>query len=248
MRGARGGWRWTDGAARSAVVLLTLLAPRPSPVAAQRPGAYAEHAVTTVAVRSGDSEAARTIVRQGRYELTLRADTLVVQAVALELATTTGDETIRHDTDGFVGGRWKLVRAGDGWRTVELPFVPAALEDVLDLAALMDDFFPPAPPMALPVGSTATAAGGRTWGRVPGDGEDARFAWTVDRTSDTSRVMADAMVAALHERIDERGEGRWSADGVVAWQRRTLTTSITEVAGRVIRARIDEEVRVARLP
>ncbi len=225
-----------------------LLALRPSPVAAQQPGTYTESTTTTVAVRSGDQEHARTIARSGTYRVTLRGDTLVVQATALDLATTTGDETVRHDTDGFVGGHWKLLARGDAWRVVAEPFVPAALAEIVDLAGLMGDYFPPAPPLALSVGLTAPGGDGRTWERLPGDGVVARLAWTRQRDIDTVRTMADSLGVAVHERVTERGEGSWTDGGVVGWSRRVTTTSDSRVAGRVISARVAEVVRVERVP
>lgn len=246
MRGVKGEGRWIAAATWRVAVPFTLLALRASPVAAQAPGTYVEHAVTTVAVRSADAEVTRTIVRDGRYAVTHRGDTVVVQAIAFDLATTTADETVRHDTDGFVGGRWKLLPATDGrWRVVETPFVPAALADVLDLAGLMADFFPPMPPAGLAVGDTA-AGPGLVWERLPGDGLVARHAWTAARESDTTRLLGDSLPAVVREQVSERGEGEWNATTALTWTRRTVSLSESTVAERRIRARVEEEVRVVR--
>lgn len=238
------------GSGVQAVALLIglLLASRISHLAAQAPGTYAEHVVTLVAVQSGEAEARRTIVRDARYDVTPRGDTLVVQVTELDLRTTAGDETVRHDTDGFVGGRWKLLPDTVGWRLVETPFVPAALEEVTDLAALMADFFPPVPPPALPVGTSAPGGDGRTWHRLPGDGLHADYAWTREDEVDTARAVGDSMRAIIQERAEERGEGSWRTDGAVEWSRRIVTHSEAIVAGRRIRARVEEEIRVQRLP
>lgn len=243
-----GGGRPRRRLVRAAVAFVLLGSPI-SDLRSQSPGAYAEHAVITVTVQSGESAVTRTIVRDGRYAVTRRGDTLVVQATELTLASTSADETIRHDTDGFVGGHWKLLADGHGgWRTVATPFLPAALEEVTDLGRLMDDFFPPPPPPSVPVGTTATGRDGRTWQRLPGDGVHAVHGWHLVRDVDTTRTVRDSLVMAVHEVVEERGEGSWLADGATTWTRRIVTRSEQAVAGRVIRARLVTEIAVRRVP
>ena len=247
-RSAVGGERPRRRLVGAAVAFVLLGSPIPN-LRSQSPGTYAERAVITVAVQSGAAEVARTIVRDGHYAVTRRGDTLVVQAQELSLTSTSGSETIRHDTDGFVGGHWKLL-ADDhgGWRTVTAPFVPVALEEVADLARLMDDFFPPRPPASLPVGAREAGRDGRTWQRLPGDGAHAVHAWNLTRDTDTTRTVADSLAMTVHEVVEEHGEGSWLADGAASWTRRIVTRSEQVVAGRLIRARLVTEIAVRRLP
>lgn len=217
------------------------------PLAAQAPVHWSEVTRTSVTVGNGAAERARTLVREAGYEVTRRADTLVVQVTSLVLREmVAGQDEVRHDTDGFVGGRWKLLADSSGtMRVVDAPFVPEALADVSDLARIIEDVLPPAPPALAERGSRALP-GGWTWHRdadLPGV---RRYRWTVEQEADSTRVVADSTEVRQHERVDERGSGDWDAAGARAWTRHVETTTEGRFAGRVVRARAVTDVAVRR--
>ena len=61
------------------------------------------------------------------------------------------ETTIRPDTDGLLGGRYRggLTREGR-YRSRVRPFVPDEVAEVAGMATALDDFFPPLPPRATP--------------------------------------------------------------------------------------------------
>ncbi len=116
---------------------------------------------------------------------------------------------------------------------------------VSDLARIGDDFFPPTPP-AVAAGSTATAADARRWTRDP-DLDGARhYRWSLQRTSDTTEVVADSTVVHRTERLREEGDGRWDAAGPVGWTRRLEEETEGRFLGRTVRAMAITTVAVRR--
>ncbi len=102
---------WRTGAiGKWSGMLAVLLAIHPVPVIAQGAAAWVEATRTTVtaAVAGGSHE--RTITREAHYRSSLRGDTLVLHVEALDLTEVADGETRAWDTDGFVGGFWKLLR------------------------------------------------------------------------------------------------------------------------------------------
>jgi hypothetical protein len=242
-RGPRGG-------RRSAFPLTSLLAfslpglLSAAALTAQAPATYLEHATTRV--RAGADTTVREVVRHATYRVTLRGDTTVVQLQELDLRSRAGEEVVRHDTDGMVGGYWKLVPDSAGRRVVEEPFVPPVLADVADLARIMDDFFPPAPPLDLAVG-LERERDGRRWLRQPGDGVEARFAWHLEATDRRTRTVADSFDVAVTEQREERGEGAWVTNGPQAWQRRIAMVTEARIAERLVTATAVTEIDVRRV-
>lgn len=237
-------WRW--GLARCCglmVVAISLISVCVAPLAAQR---YTETLRTSVTTRSGLASVGRFVVRDADYLRSLRADTLVMQAVAVRLEETADGATRVIDTDGFTGGRWKLLPDSTGeWRPVVRPFVPEPLREVSDLAAAMDDFFPAVPPAVIP-GQSARDADDRHWERLADSAGVARYRWSLDHSLDTVRLVADSIPLAVEETSRESGSGVWDAAGPVAWQRRIDTTSRSAIRGRTVMAEVEHRIGVRR--
>ena len=130
---------------------------------AQTPSGYLESITSTISSRTATAELVRTLTRETEYRVSRRADTTVVEAAGVRLVEEGPQGRVVFDTDGFTGGRWKLVPAPRGGLVVvDIPFVPPALVEVNDLAAAMNDFFPPvAPP--LPINRRVRDGAGRDW-------------------------------------------------------------------------------------
>ncbi len=228
---------------RGVIVLLAVFAALTSPLAAQH--RYVESLRTSVTSRSGMAESGRFIVRDVTYLRSQRGDTMVMQAVAARLAETAEGATVLHDTDGFTGGRWKLVPGEAGaWRLVTRPFVPADLLEVSDLAAAMDDFFP-VPPVLTPGTSVEDTAGTR-WDRLVDSAGAARYRWSGSHEVDEFRTVADSVALRVRGMNREDGSGVWQAAGPVSWQRRIDTESRATLRGVAVLVIVEHRITVAR--
>lgn len=234
---------------RAALTLCALLAVRGSllaavsaPLAAQR---YVESSRVTVTTQSGMSEAGRFVVRDLELAASRRADTLVIQSLATRLEETSEGRTVVHDTDGFTGGRWKLLPDATGaWRVVARPFVPEPLREVSDLAEAMTDWLP-APP-SLPADARATSADGIAWERLTDSAGHARYRWQVEREVDETRLVADSVPMRVRETRREQGSGISDSAGWRAWQRRIDSESRTTVRGTAVLAVVEHRITVER--
>jgi hypothetical protein len=187
-------------------------------------------------------------VREIGYRRTMRGDTLVMQATQVRLEESGDRGTVRHDTDGFTGGRWKLLPAGDGWQVVERPFVPPALVEVNDLAAAMDDFFPPVPPL-LPRDGRIRDGAGRSWRRLADSAGVQRYRWETARTRDTTAVARDTVTLRIEESVQETAQLRIGARGEpLGWTRELVTEVLSRGAGRGVRATVRQRIEVRALP
>lgn len=234
---------------RAVLTLLARLAVRGSlfaacgsPLAGQR---YVESSRVTVTTQSGMSETGRFIVRDLELVASRRADTLVMQSVATRLEETSEGRTVAHDTDGFTGGRWKLLADTAGvWRVVARPFVPEVLREVSDLAAALTDFFPAPPPLA--ADARARTDDGVSWQRLTDSAGHARYRWQGERTMDEERLVADSVPMRVRETRREEGSATADARGWVAWQRRIDSESRTRLRGLAVLGVVEHLITVER--
>lgn len=213
---------------------------------AQVPGRYLEVSETAVTVGTGASRRERVLRRRGEYLVSRAGDTVVVQAIELEVTQVAGTEVLHADTDGFVGGRWRLVsdRRGD-LVVAERPFVPPALLELNDPAAIMDDFFPAVPP-PLSVGDSLVDGSGRRWWRLPDSAGAHRLGWVATGRQVAPRPLTDSLTLQVREERAERGSGTWDGLGPVAWRREIRTRTVAAVAGVDVVAELVEEQVVRR--
>ncbi len=247
----------TEGRARARDGRLSRLGPRSSvlglllcaPLSAQQASGYTETITSHITSRTASAELGRTLVREIVYRASMRGDTLVMQATMVRLEEQSERGVVRHDTDGFTGGRWKLLPTGSGgWQVVERPFVPPALVEVNDLAAAMDDFFPPAPPL-LPRDGRFRDSAGRAWRRLADSAAVQRFRWERASTLDTTAVARDTILLRIEESVREVSQLQLDARGAPSgWTREIETEMLSRGAGRGVRATVRQRIEVRRLP
>ncbi len=215
------------------------------PLSAQAPVRYVESVSTDVRSRTAVAEQVRVLGREAQYAVTRRGDTTVVQVLALELQERDAEATTQFNTDGFVGGRWKLVPDSTGvLRVIERPFLPPALLEVSDLTTAMDDFFPPMP-VRLAVGEKGRDAVGRAWQRLADSASVRRYHWEIAHQRDTTAVVRDSLLLDVAEDVRESSELRLDARGApVAWLRQIVTEVSSRGAGRAVRATIRHRIAV----
>ena len=217
------------------------------PVAALNHAQFTESVRTDALTRAGTVELRRLVARDARFALTLHGDTLVVSADSVALTEVADGRSRRLDTDGFVGGRYRLGLDSSGQATLwQRPFIPDEIADVSDVSRAMDDFFPPLPPGMAPGGATADAAG-RQWRRLADSAGTQRFRWTMVTLRDTSRVANDTVAVLMREETHEASALAWSSTrGPLVWTRQIESDVTTRLRGRTVRATISQRIEVRR--
>lgn len=219
--------------------------------------------IETVRTRiRGESGTAAVVDKAGRDGLLLVRARDSVGGLALEAwydslvvwrVTDTGRET--PDAEGFLGGRYRGQLAATGaYRGRTVPFIPDEVADLADLSAVMEEFFPILPPVALAVGREWSDTTGRKVRRLADqrDGRETvrRFEWSDVRRSGKRADVADSLVVTVDQLIRERGEVRWSdAVGPLSWTRHLVINARIPATGGVRRAvtsTIDQDVTVVR--
>lgn len=229
-------------------VLLAALFSAP-PLRAQMPSGYLESISSTITSRTATAELVRTLTRESEYRVSRRGDTTVVEAAAVRLVEEGPQGRVVFDTDGFTGGRWKLLPAPRGGMVVvDVPFVPPALVEVNDLAAAMNDFFPPvAPP--LPVNQRVRDGAGRDWARLADSAAVRRYRWTASRRVDSTAVARDTVTLRISESTREVSQLRLDARGTpLGWSRELVTDVTSRGGGRAVQATVRQRIVVRALP
>lgn len=223
-----------------------LLAPS-YPVRALNGARFAEEIRTEAVTRIEANERRRLLARDARFGVTLHGDTLVVSADSVSLGEVADGRSRAIDTDGFVGGRYRLTLDSTGLATLwQRPFVPDELAEVSDVGRAMDDFFPPLPPRIVPLGE-ATDRAGRHWRRLGDSSGVQRFRWSHRSSGDGAQVVADTVPALVQEATREESALAWTvARGPLAWTRQIESNVTTRLRGRTIRASVVQRIVVSR--
>ena len=227
--------------------LLGVLLASGYPVTALDHAQFTESIRTDALTRAGTVELRRLVARDARFSLTLHGDTLVVSADSVALTEVADGKSRRLDTDGFVGGRYRLRLDSAGQATVwQRPFIPDEIADVSDVSRAMDDFFPPLPPSIAPGGETTDALG-RRWRRLADSAGTQRFRWTALTSRDTSQVANDTVAVLMQEETREASTLAWSPmRGPLGWTRQIDSDVTTRLRGRTVRATISQRIEVRR--
>jgi hypothetical protein len=223
-----------------------LLAPG-YPVAALDGAHFVETIRTEALTKVGTAELRRLVARDSRFSVTLHGDTLLVSADSVSLTEVADGHSRTIDTDGFVGGRYRLGLDAAGVATIwQRPFIPDDIADVSDLSRAMDDFFPPLPPAMAP-GDAASDAAGRRWQRLADSSGSQRFRWSAQVSRDTAQVANDTVAVLIEESTHEESALAWSSSrGPLAWTRQIESNVSTRLRGRTIRATINQKIDVRR--
>ena len=217
------------------------------PITALDGARFTETIRTEALTRVGTVEMRRLVARDAWFGVTLRGDTLVVSADSVALTEVADGKSRRLDTDGFVGGRYRLGLDSTGQATLwQRPFIPDEIADVSDVSRAMDDFFPPLPP-GIPLGGETADAAGRQWRRLADSGGTQRYRWTMLTSRDTSQVANDTVAVLMQEETREASALVWSATrGPLVWTRQIESDVTTHLRGRTVRATISQRIDVRR--
>ncbi|MHB1329358.1 MAG: hypothetical protein ACYC2K_14265 [Gemmatimonadales bacterium] len=159
------------------------------------------------------------------------------------------------DLDGFIGGRYRGLLTPEGhYRPIRLPFVPAEVADVADLAPVLEDFLPRLPGRELRVGAQWSDSGftiRRDRDHRAGGEARHRYAWTATSRHGDRYPAADSLEVTVDQVVREEGHLLWSPTfGPLTWSRAIFITARIPATGgvkRSLRSTIEQRIEVVRL-
>lgn len=167
-----------------------------------------------------------------------------------------GGNRVDPDTDGLLGGRYGGLLTSDGrYRPVVRPFVPDEVADVMQMAAVLDDFFPRMPPGRLQPGGAWTDSSGLQIRRVS-DSLSAgirllRFRITARREESQEMFSEDTLPFEVRQILEERADVVWHPGQGLLQEDRHISVETrvpaNERVGRPVRSKVEQRIVLIRL-
>ena len=174
---------------------------------------------------------------------------------SLSLWRKSQETTIRPDTDGLLGGRYRGSLSGPGIYTSQVrPFIPDEVAEVAGMGTALDDFFPPLPPRALRPEQAWSDSSGVTIRRMADSGMSGvplyRFEIEVRGQAMSNTVPGDTALPRLRQVSREHGSFVWHPLLGLVRRDRRIVVETTVPAGRAVRqpvrSRIEQRITVLR--
>ena len=191
----------------------------------------------------------RAAEREGQIEVEGWYDSLSVWRAA-------SDGKLTGDTDGLIGGRYRMRLSPEGAVTmVAEPFIPDELREVADLSGALEDLLPPVPSSGLEPGQTWSDSAGLEIRRLP-DSVTAgrpiiRLAVHVRRLATKAPLQGDTVSVELHQTTEESGQIDWVPEtGMLRRERHIVVETAIPPAGpvrRPVRSRLEQYISISRL-
>jgi hypothetical protein len=174
---------------------------------------------------------------------------------SLALWRRSAETTIRPDTDGLIGGRYRGTLSADGaYFSKARPFIPDEVAEVAGMASALDDFFPPLPRGGLKPGHTWSDSLGVTIRRLSDSALSNvplyRFALATQRHTTSAETQADTLPLQLRQTSQEQGSYVWHPTLGLLRRERRIVVETTVSPGRsvrqAVRSRIEQQITVER--
>jgi hypothetical protein len=220
---------------------------------------FLEKADSDIQTQSGGRIQKQTAGRRGvwQFRATPARDGLSLEGWldTLSVWRQSRDVTLRPDTDGLLGGRYRARISWAGRYTSQArPFVPDEVAEVAGMGTVLDDFFPPLPARRLRPGQAWTDSAGVTVRRMADSGMSGvplyRFELEIQRESTSTPVPKDTTSLRLRQVSREHGTFVWHPSVGLIRRDRQIVVETSVPAGRIIRqpvrSRIDQRITVER--
>jgi hypothetical protein len=174
---------------------------------------------------------------------------------SLSLWRKSRETTVRPDTDGLLGGRYRGTLNGSGtYLSQARPFVPDEVAEVAGMGTALDDFFPPLPPRLLRPEQAWSDPSGVTIRRMADSGMSGvplyRFALEVKREARSNPMPNDTAPLRLRQVSREHGTFVWHPLLGLLRRDRLIVVETSVPAGRTIRqpvrSRVEQRITVLR--
>jgi hypothetical protein len=165
------------------------------------------------------------------------------------------ETTVRPDTDGLIGGRYRGTLSADGAYSSKVhPFIPDEVAEVAGMEGALEDFFPPLPRGNLRPGQTWSDSLGVTIRRLADSGLSGvplyRFALEARRRASSAETRADTVPLQLRQTSQEHGTYVWHPLlGLLRWERRIVVETAvppSRAVRQAVRSKIEQRITVER--
>jgi hypothetical protein len=220
---------------------------------------FLETAESTILTQSGRSTQEQTSGRTGVWQFRAAPSD---QDVALEgwldslaLWRRSKERTLRPDTDGLLGGRYRGTLSSAGAYTGQAhPFIPDEVAEVAGMSTALDDFFPPVPPRPLRPAQAWSDPRRVTLRRMADSGLSGvplyRFEMQARRETRNAPVSGDTALVPLRQVSREHGTFVWHPLLGLLRRERWIVVETTVPAGRAVpravRSKIEQRITVVR--
>jgi len=171
---------------------------------------------------------------------------------SLSLWRRSAETTMRPDTDGLLGGRYRgwLSPAGT-YSGRAVPFIPDEVAEIAGMANALEDFFPPLPPRSLRPGEVYRKLG-VSLRRLSDSALSGVLLQRFELTRETKRIdtLPDTLQVELRETSRERGTFVWHPTlGLIRRERRIeidATVPPSRTVRQAIRTRVEQSLTLER--
>jgi hypothetical protein len=220
---------------------------------------FRETARSKILTQTGARHREQTSGRDGMWWFRATAErgstALEAWLESLSLWRQSAEATIRPDTDGLLGGRYRGVLSPQGNYTSRVvPFIPDEVAEMAGMATALDDFFPPLPPHPLRPGEIWNDSAGVSIRRLPDSALSGvllpRFELQVRRKRSREAGAEDSLPIDLRQSSEERGRFVWHPFLGLIRRDRRIVIETTVPAGpavrQAIRSRVEQQITVSR--
>jgi hypothetical protein len=220
---------------------------------------FAETAASDIQTESGGRIRKQSAGRRGVWQFRAQP---AVEGVSLEgwldtlsLWRKSRETTIRPDTDGLLGGRYRGALSASGtYLSRARPFVPDEVAEVAGMGGALDDFFPPLPPRLLRPKQAWSDSSGVTIRRMADSGMSGvplyRFELEIRRDTTSKPAPRDTVRIGLRQVSREHGTFVWHPLLGLLRRDRRIVVETSVPAGRSIRqpvrSRVEQRITVLR--
>ncbi|HET6837656.1 MAG TPA: hypothetical protein VFH24_06400 [Gemmatimonadales bacterium] len=220
---------------------------------------FLEDSESKILTEAGRREQHQSTGRRGVWRFTATPDSAGVALEgwldSLAIWRRLRTSVVRPDTDGLLGGRYRGLLTPDGiYQSRKVPFVPAEVAELADMATALDDLLPPLPDQPLRPGQAWTDSAGVTVRRLADSGMSGvplyRFQLEERRTTNAAGVPGDTTMIRLRQSSEEQGTFVWHPSvGLIRRERHiTLKTTVPArgVVQQTVRSRIEQKITLSR--
>lgn len=220
---------------------------------------FLETAESKILTQSGGRGREQTSERIGVWQFQAvwvgRDIALVGWLDSLTLWRRSAETTIRPDTDGLIGGRYRGALSPHGAYTSKArPFIPDEVAEVAGMATVLDDFFPPLPMKWLVPGQSWSDSLGVTIRRLPDSALSGvplyRFALKTRQRASSAEAQGDTLPLQLQQNSREEGTYVWHPTLGLLRRDRLIVVETAVPPGRAVpravRSKIEQRITVER--